>query len=301
MELSASSTPSGGASKLAVLTASSNSGSACIEMLLSTEAGPEIQALFRSEEKANALQKQYPNDWRLKTRTGIDANDKPTMTSAMEGCNMEFVITPHDARAGIQDDAKLTINMIDAAVQAGVRHVILVTSWTLIAKDQLSLLAGRFQPAEDFLQDCGRSHNLSWTILRGGFFNNKFAAFEKSVKERDASVDPWDIGRVAASIALQDGYGHHGRVYDISAPVAHGLKDVTGFLSMVLKREIRFFDQGVQECVKDLPPFLKELYVYLHGAFEKAIPTSDDIVKVTGRVHVDLNTWIQRNKGLFED
>jgi hypothetical protein len=109
---------------VSVITASSNSGSACVDELVNRYSDTtDVRAVFRSEEKAFSFREKYPN---IEMVTGVDAYKLETLNKAFEGVSATLIVTPHDPVKGISeewfaDDALLTANMINSAVVNGVK------------------------------------------------------------------------------------------------------------------------------------------------------------------------------------
>lgn len=295
--------------QVAVITASSTSGTACVKTLLDSNQGPRVRAVFRTESKAASIRDEYGDHERLEIVTGVDAADKKTLISSMEGCEIAFLVTPSDPSKDMKDDAAFTANMIKAALEAGVRHVILAASWTVIAPTQVSTIAMRFLPSEELLIALGKSYNLKWTVLRGGYFHSNYAMFADALTKGDEikfpdycvpSIDASDIGRVAAAIAKDRGEGHKDRVYEISGPEKNSLSDFARILSDVLERDIRFVDIPFEQCADGLPLFLRELIGYLNSKGEGAVPMSNDVREVTGVAPLSLREWVKNNRSIFE-
>lgn len=126
-----------------IVTANSNSGSACIEELFARKDYCDkvnVRGVFRSAEKAEPFAKKYPT---LEICTGVDASKPETLNKAFVGAEKAFIVTVHDYNRGFAEDAKLTKNMILAAVEAGVKYIVLVASWTVKDCVRLSGLAAR--------------------------------------------------------------------------------------------------------------------------------------------------------------
>ena len=127
-----------------IVTANSNSGSACIEELFTREnyvGKLKLRGAFRSAEKAEPFKEKYPD---LEIVVGVDASKPETLIKAFTGSEKALIITVHDYSRGFADDAKLTNNMILAAVEAGVKYIVLVTSWTHKDPVNLSGLCARY-------------------------------------------------------------------------------------------------------------------------------------------------------------
>ena len=127
-----------------IVTANSNSGSACIEELFTREdylGKLKVRGVFRSAEKAEPFKEKYPD---LEIVVGVDASKPETLKEAFAGSEKALIITVHDYSRGFAEDAKLTNNMILAAVEAGVKYIVLVTSWTHKDPVNLSGLCARY-------------------------------------------------------------------------------------------------------------------------------------------------------------
>lgn len=157
---------------VAVITASSNSGSACVDELMSRYLDEvRVRAIFRTEEKATLFREKYAN---LEIVAGVDANELDTLNKAFEGVNSALIVTPHDPSKGLSEeaasnDALLTANMINAAVNNGVKYIVLVASFTTHEPEKMKIIASRFKPSEDLLVKLEEEKGIKWTVLRGIF------------------------------------------------------------------------------------------------------------------------------------
>lgn len=293
---------------IAVLTASSTSGKACVSTLLSSPTTNAVRAIFRSESKAAPLRTAHANDPRLQIHTGVDAQNPQTVQNALSGCTVAFLITPHDPARGYGDDADLVANMIHAAVAAGVRHVIFGASWTVSAKDRVPTIASRFAPGEALLKELELEAGLKWTVIRGGFFLDNYANLMGGLKASDEvhfvdfcvpANDPRDIGRVAAAVADVGGKGFEGKVFEISGPERFWMRDAVRTVAEVVGRELRFVELSIEEVTEVLPPFMAELFKYLVERGEEAVPLSKDVELVTGKPAVSLREWVSEHKDQF--
>ena len=75
---------------------------------------------------------------------GIDASSLQDLAKAFLGCKSALIVTPHDYARGFGEDAQLTVNMIEAAVEAGVEFVVVVGSWTVNNPVECEGIACRF-------------------------------------------------------------------------------------------------------------------------------------------------------------
>lgn len=242
--------------RVGVMTASSNSGAQCVREL----AGKcSVRAIFRSEEKAAPF-RALP----IEIVTGVDAWN---LGDVFEGCDSTVIVTPHEDFA---KDAELACNMIRAARG----HIIFVGSWTVRCPE--TLIAKRFLAPEALLKEQDK-----WTSLRSGYFCGNYA-----MPHPDLTIpplDPRDLGRVAAAIAL-DPTPHHAKYYDISGPEQLTTQDVMDKLKKK-GRELKYLDK------KEGPPFLLELW----DSIEKDGLPCTSVVKDLCGVHTSFDTYIDDN------
>lgn len=293
---------------IAVLTASSTSGKACVSALLSSSTINTVRAIFRSESKAASLRAAHANDSRLQIRIGVDARDPQSIQSALSGCTVAYLITPHDPARGFDSDADLVANMINAAVAAGVRHIIFGASWTANAKDTVTIIASRFVPGELLLKQLEAEVGLKWTVLRGGFFYDNYVELMGGLKTSDEvhfidfcapANDPGDIGRVAAAVADAGGKGFEGKVFEISGPERFWMRDAVRTVAEVVGRELKFVEVNIEELVEVLPPFLTEAFTYMLERGEEAVPLSNDVESVTRKPATSFREWVSEHRDQF--
>lgn len=271
-----------------IATASSTSGSACVSELAQTFPDKvRIRGAFRSEEKAQVFRDRWAGD--AEAVSGIDFRTPSTLRRAFEDAQMAMIVTPLD-HANMDEDAKLSNNAIQAAVDAGVRYIVYVGSWTVKEPERLSILADRFKPTEDFLRSL--PDTVSWTALRGGYFMQNFqmSVFPQVRAKMSLAgppismpaVDCRDIGRCAAALLACEGKGHEGRCYEMSGPEVITMEDVANMCSKVLGKEVLYTPVPVEK-IPNMPPFLEQLLVYMVDSGASAVPLSTHVADLCGR------------------
>eukprot|EP00050_Salpingoeca_kvevrii_P007661 m.297651 g.297651 ORF g.297651 m.297651 type:complete len:302 (-) comp13667_c0_seq1:146-1051(-) len=296
----------------AVMTASSNTGAACVAELLGPRRGAcRVRAIFRTEDKAASLRAhEAAAGADLEVVVGADADEPQSLAAAFQGAQVAVIVTPHSVAAGMDRDGAKTCAMIDAAVAAGVEHIVLIASWTVHAQAELGILAARFAPAEARLTEVAAGNpSTSFSVLRCGYFNqNTILAMGRGIREKSEVVYPRahlplvstdDIGRCAAAIAAARGHGHSGKFYEISGPRRLTNEDLASAFSEVLARPVSARVVPADEFGAKMPPFLRELVVYLEKHGEDAIPLSNDVKTLTGRC-TSFEEWLRENKHHFE-
>jgi uncharacterized protein YbjT (DUF2867 family) len=248
-----------------IVTGNSKSGLYCIEELFTRYSDKlNVRGVFRSEDKARPFREKYSN---LEIVTGIDAYETKSLIPAFEGAQSALIVTTFDSNRGFADDAFLTANLINSAVENGVKYIVLVGSWTVHA-DKMAILTSRFKPSEELLVKLEKEKGINWTVLRGGFFmENLIHMFKVS----DASeirlpdflfpmVATRDIGRSAAACLASDNQEqHYGKYYEMSGPEQLTGDIIAKTFSSVLNREVKFNPLSMDEVRSYLPPYIVQV------------------------------------------
>jgi NAD(P)H dehydrogenase (quinone) len=131
---------------------------------------------------------------------------------------------------------------VDAAVAAGIKHVV-YTSFVAISKgDHTGLASDHFQ-TEELIKKSG----IDWTMLRNSIYSNGLVQQAASmVAAGKATIGATDvrIGYVtredcaAAAAAALSSPGHEKKVYDITGPELLGLREVAAAASAVTGKSI---------------------------------------------------------------
>ncbi len=169
-----------------------------------------MRAAFRSQDKAQPFIAEFGHNANFQPVVGVDAAKPETLTPLFTGAHAAMIVTPLDYSRGWGNDADLTLNMINAAVECGVRYIIYVGSWTVNVADKYKGISSRFVPSEDRLRALSKDGSgVMWTSLRSGyFFQNIKHIIESQMKGGNTTLrgikalipanDPEDMGRVAA-------------------------------------------------------------------------------------------------------
>ncbi len=139
---------------------------------------------------------------------------------------------------------------VDAAVAAGVRHLVYV-SFLGAAPDATFTLARDHWATEEHV----RGHGLPATFLR----DSLYADFAPALVGPDGAIrGPAGDGRVAlvaqddvadvAVTVLREPETHAGRTYDLTGPEALTLTEVAGVLGAATGREVRYVPETVTEA-----------------------------------------------------
>ncbi len=276
-----------------VIGAGGKVGTPAVRRLL--EKGVEVRALTRDPARTAAA---WPD---IEAVVG-DLDRAETLPPALEGVEKVLLI------AAGNDLVTEEANVIDAAVAAGVGHVVLLSSQGVMA----GVASGPFHvPGEERL----RASGLSWTILRPSIFmansvmwRDTIAAqgviYEPTGTGAHAMIHPADIGEVAAEVLTSP--GHEGQTYELTGPKAITSADCAAALSAVLGTEVRHVDIGDEAFRQAMggagaPPALVDSLARYYamvraGEFDRVTPAVADILGRPGRTFAE---WATENAAAF--
>ena len=164
-----------------------------------------------------------------------DLADPDSFAHTVVGADAVFV---NSSRRAIS----LQTNLIDAAVNAGVRRLVDL-SWMGAASDSGSETIGRWHAeVESHLEGCG----VAYTILRASAFMQNYAGqvttndriVGTTATGKASLVDARDVAAVAAAVLTEQGHG--GKVYDVTGPQALSNPEVAAIISRVTGRRVRY-------------------------------------------------------------
>lgn len=190
-----------------------------------------------------------PAQVRAFTERGVDAvlgefEDPRSLREAMRGCDQLFLNTPVDERQYHQNR-----EAIDAAVDAGVRHVVKVSASDANPRSAIPW-ARDHALADEHLRRSG----LAWTRLQASAFTKNLLVEAAAIRRgwlpqtsghgATAWVDVADVAAVAARVltdpAVQGRSGEDGRTYLLTGDRPLSYPEVAGILSTVLGHRVRY-------------------------------------------------------------
>jgi uncharacterized protein YbjT (DUF2867 family) len=218
--------------------------------------------------------------------------DPDTWGLVVEGIDAAFVMAPD----GLEVDPRF----LEAAVAAGVRRLVLLSSKGIEVMNDRRLLA-----AEQAVRDSG----AEWTIVRSDWFDQNFdegflreavMAGEVTVPLGDARQtfnDLDDVAAVAAAVLTQD--GHAGQTYELGGPEALSFGDATAIISDVSGREVRFSGDASRYVEvmtgfglpEDQVQAEVEAFTALAGTGDAEV--NDTVERVTGRSPVPFRRYAE--------
>lgn len=197
--------------------------------------------------------------------------------------------------------------LIDAAVKAGVRRIVLNSSMAVsdTPDDETNFIARMHAALERAVRDSG----LEWTFVRGANYSTNTLAWAASIRAsgvvRDAHPGAWgvpvheaDLADVAA-VALLDRTGTHvGQAYPVTGPETLTVAQQVAEIGRAIGRETRveqISEDAAAEAMSG-PHLPKEAALELVRLFGGTVdappfPVSDAVARVTGRPARTFAQW----------
>jgi len=151
-----------------------------------------------------------------------------------------------------EDEHRLAqhVAFVDAAAEAGVRHVV-YTSFQGAAPDATFTLARDHHATEERI----RASGMAWTFLRDAFYIDFVSQLvgEDGVirgpagEGRVAAVTRADVAEVAATI-LQDPVAHAGAAYELTGPEALTMAEIAATVAAAQGRAVTYRDETLDEA-----------------------------------------------------
>jgi len=148
----------------------------------------EIRAGVRNPDKADKL-KSLPNVSVVQAEMG----DKEKLKSTLKGVHTLYIVTP-----GVENRAQLTIATAQAAKEAGVKHLLVVSSPLAEVTD--SVYGQNFSKIETGVSQLG----VPYTFLRLPLFVENYFGFKDSIKGQGAIYCPVDGTKPFTPVAVAD-------------------------------------------------------------------------------------------------
>ncbi|MFI9363272.1 NAD(P)H-binding protein [Kitasatospora sp. NPDC053057] len=270
--------------------ATGNIGSALLKELQACGAGP-LRGLTRDAARAAFSEG-------VEVVEG-DFAETASLKPALEGVRSLFLVS----RLGSDAD------ILDAARQAGVEHVVLVSSITVQTHPHLGP-AGENLAVERLLKDSG----MAWTILRPTQFASNAMMWAASIRDGQTvrmpyadtglpTIHPADIASVAR-VALTEP-GHRGQTYALTGPERVTVRQQVESIAAVLGREVPFAEISREEAHAQMTAVFGAgaadavLDVTGGDVNEALLQVRDTVAQVTGSVARPFQQWASENAAAF--
>lgn len=227
------------------------------------------------------------------TTAQADFGDRQASRAALQGIQTLFMVSA----AETPDRLEQHIAFIDAAVEAGVEHIV-YTSFFGAAPDATFTLARDHYATEEKLCATG----LKYTLLRDNFYLDvltDFAGPEGVIRGpagdgRAGFVARQDVARVAAKI-LADPIPHAGFTYELTGPESITLAEAAAIITEVTGKPTSYLDETVEEAYASraryqAPDWQLDAWVSTYTAIAagELDKVTNDVELLTGRRPLDL-------------
>ncbi|EAR98695.1 Trk system potassium uptake protein TrkA, amine-terminal domain protein (macronuclear) [Tetrahymena thermophila SB210] len=285
--------------KILVLGATGNIGSATVKTLASRKAN--VTAGVRDPSKAKELQ----NSGAQVIKADMSQN-QAELAKIISNYNAVYLVTP-----GHIDRTQITINAIQAARQANIQYVLLVS---IPCADNQNILFGRqFTPIEKELKASG----LKYGILRLPMFTDNAWGNNEPIRTHNTFYGPINGDKkfvtvavqdaaLAAAIILENPSKHNGKTYTITSDYKSSDEQAQIF-SQALGRQIKYvnatFEGSKQSLLKMMPEWqvdgLLELYSLVEKSDVSQVNQTSDYKQITGNSPTTTLSWMWQNHKSF--
>jgi uncharacterized protein YbjT (DUF2867 family) len=249
-----------------------------------------------------AMVRSNPKDGEV----AADFRDRASLKAALNGIDTVFLVC-----SPVPDLVELESNVIDACVEAGVKHVVQLSA--LGAGDLEKSFPAWHRRVEKKLE----ASRLGYTILRpNGFFQNIQSFYAPTVRTQgafyasmgDAEVSFLDVRDVGASAAriLADPASNAGKIYELFGPESMTYAEIANRISQVAGKAAKYVDIPVEALRQNMldvgmPLWQVDALMYLQDYYVsgQASAVTDTLPKLLGRPAITLNEFLSENKASF--
>ncbi|MGW1339687.1 NAD(P)H-binding protein [Kribbella sp. NPDC002412] len=266
--------------------ATGNAGGAVVQALVA--AGLPGRALVRKEVALPAgIEPVYG-----------DLNQPDTFVDGLDGVSGIFLLSGYDR----------VEELLDNAVRAGVRKVVLLSSSSLDSADTSNAIAAYHHAAEEAVEASG----LEWTFLRPNSFMSNTLRWLDQLRVGDvvrvqfpevpiSTIHPLDIADVAVRAFTED---HAGAIHRLTGPVALTPPEQVQILGEALGRPLTPYPMSRAETHAELQstmpaPYANAIEAFFADGLIDETTVNDTVTQVTGHTPRTLQDWTHSNAALF--
>ncbi|WP_037680243.1 SDR family oxidoreductase [Streptomyces griseus] len=258
------------------------------------ERGLAQRLLVRSPERAPRLPGATP--------VRAEYGDREAVLRGLSGTETVFMVSASESADRLAQHR----NFVDAAAEAGVRHLVYVSFYGAAPDATFTLARDHFHTEEHI-----RASGLAYTFLRDNFY----AEFVPDLVGADGVIrGPAERGRTAfvsqddiadaATTILTRPTDHTGAVYDLTGPESLTLHDAAAVLTEVLGRTVTYEPETVEEAYAsrasyDAPQWQLDAWVSTYTAIAagQLDGVSDAVRTLTGHPATPLADVVRALRG----
>jgi len=262
---------------------------------LLSEAGARTRLVVRDPSRAPQL-----HGAEVRQTSGYGAGDE--MRAALEGADILFLVPGTEAADRVEQHK----TAVDAAVAAGVRHIVYL-SVVNAAPDSIWTLVRDHWRTEEHI----RASGAAWTFPRFNLYMD-FIPFMVGADGvirgpagdgRAAAVMRSDVAAATAAVLTSE--GHEGRTYDLTGPEAFSLADAAETMGRLTGRAVSFHDESDEEAFASragqAPDWEVRGWVSSYWAIREGLlaDVSPHVRELTGRDPVSLSDYLEADPGVL--
>ena len=234
----------------------------------------------------------------------LDFAEPEISPSVFDEADAFFFMTPL-----IEDQVEASNRVLGAAIEAGVRHIVRLSSRSA-GWDQHSELRAWHREIDDAVRDS----SATWTVLRPCSFFQNFITYQADTIRNMSSIivpqgdglipyiDAKDIGEAATRCLLHP-EEHGGQTYVLTGGRAYGPKGVAAEVGRVIGKPITYIP--IEEAqARDMmlqmgtPAWLVEagLAVFAHARSGGEAAVDPALTRILGRPATSLSEFVERNQ-----
>ncbi|MDG9688572.1 NAD(P)H-binding protein [Streptomyces sp. DH17] len=228
-----------------------------------------------------------------------DLAQADSLKAALEGVRSLFLLSGMGAEAEVLASAR----------QAGVEHVVLVSSITVQTHPHLPAAAENLA-VERLLKGSG----MAWTILRPTQFASNTLWWAQSIRDQGVvrapyadiglpTVHPADIAAVACAALTEPGY--RGQTYALTGPECITVRRQVAAIAAALEREVALIEISREEAHRQMASFMGDetanavLDLMGGDANDELLKVRDTVPRVTGSAARSFQQWASDNGAAF--
>ena len=225
--------------------------------------------------------------------------DRASSVAALADVTTLFMVSASESENRLEEHRAF----VDAAAEAGVRHVVYTSFHGAAADSTFTLGRDHFHTEEHI-----RASGVGWTFLRDNFYLDFLPemAGEDGVIRGPAgaglvaAVSRDDVAASAAAV-LADPQRHVGMTYALTGPEALSLATVAETLSLALDRRISYHDETLEEAYESrrkwpAPDWMYDAWVSTYTAIAngEVAEVTHHVLTLTGRTPTSLGELLER-------
>jgi uncharacterized protein YbjT (DUF2867 family) len=177
-------------------------------------------------------------------------DDRPAAEAALSGVTTLLLVSASESARRREQHR----TMVEAAAEAGVRHVV-YTSFVGAGADATFTLGRDHGDTEQAIRDAAAAHGTTYTFLRDNFYADVLPLFADASgvirgpagDGRVAAVARADVADVAAAV-LREPESHAGATYQLTGPESLTMTEVAARAGAVLGRVLRYEQETLAEA-----------------------------------------------------